>query len=427
MKKLYAFALAATCIISASASTESTVKAVSSPLSVGNNKVRLRTAVKTNTPEFKINADISEYTWNSIGTGKYVASVVPDTYGGTKDPVDVEVYEANEKAGVYKLVGVWPDKACSHELVVDASDPEFVIVPKQNTGIQDNVDGVTYIASWTWVFTEDQGNPKSSVIAQHPDIIPTLSDGIITFPAQSLALNWPEAPEDSQYGTDPGDWYDGSSTGSVVLPGAEYVDPWTLLGTATVSGDLLFGTFGKTAEDYEVELYQSTSDETQYKIPDLLKGLYSAIGWTNKSPDYTIDASDPTNVTIPLTTTGINGGTTDGLYYFCSYNQNYGSIDDCPEANRITLTENDGVITISMPYSSTYLYASTSRKLYNGNRSDVTITLTDDTAGIENIASDDNAPVEYFNLQGIRVNADNTTSGIYIRRQGSNTTKVLVK
>ncbi len=53
------------------------------------------------------------------------------------------------------------------------------------------------------------------------------------------------------------------------------------------------------------------------------------------------------------------------------------------------------------------------------------------TTGIENIvndaveAIDENAPVEYFNLQGVRV--ENPVSGLYIRRQGNKATKVLVK
>lgn len=42
---------------------------------------------------------------------------------------------------------------------------------------------------------------------------------------------------------------------------------------------------------------------------------------------------------------------------------------------------------------------------------------------VESIASDDNAPVEYFNLQGVRVN--NPDKGIYIMRQGNKTTKVV--
>ncbi len=46
-------------------------------------------------------------------------------------------------------------------------------------------------------------------------------------------------------------------------------------------------------------------------------------------------------------------------------------------------------------------------------------------SSVESIIADDNAPVEYFNLQGMRV--ENPTSGIYIRRQGSDVKKVMVK
>lgn len=48
-------------------------------------------------------------------------------------------------------------------------------------------------------------------------------------------------------------------------------------------------------------------------------------------------------------------------------------------------------------------------------------------AAIDNIAAEENnAPVEYFNLQGVRVNADNLTPGLYISRQGNETKKVLI-
>lgn len=47
-------------------------------------------------------------------------------------------------------------------------------------------------------------------------------------------------------------------------------------------------------------------------------------------------------------------------------------------------------------------------------------------SGIESVvAEDSNAPVEYFNLQGVRV--DEPQNGLYIRRQGSTVTKVIVK
>ena len=52
------------------------------------------------------------------------------------------------------------------------------------------------------------------------------------------------------------------------------------------------------------------------------------------------------------------------------------------------------------------------------------ITLPKQT-GINDITVDNaNAPVEYFNLQGVRV--DNPTSGVYIRRQGNQTEKIVI-
>ncbi|MCH5221927.1 MAG: hypothetical protein J1F05_06375 [Muribaculaceae bacterium] len=49
-----------------------------------------------------------------------------------------------------------------------------------------------------------------------------------------------------------------------------------------------------------------------------------------------------------------------------------------------------------------------------------------DKSGVNNVAvADENAPVEYFNLQGVRV--ANPENGLYIRRQGNTVTKVIVK
>lgn len=49
----------------------------------------------------------------------------------------------------------------------------------------------------------------------------------------------------------------------------------------------------------------------------------------------------------------------------------------------------------------------------------------DDSAVNEISADDANAPVEYFNLQGMKVT--NPESGIFVRRQGSKTSKVVIK
>ena len=47
--------------------------------------------------------------------------------------------------------------------------------------------------------------------------------------------------------------------------------------------------------------------------------------------------------------------------------------------------------------------------------------------GVENLGVENEAPVEYYNLEGIRVNAENLTGGIYIRRQGQKAEKVYIR
>lgn len=47
-----------------------------------------------------------------------------------------------------------------------------------------------------------------------------------------------------------------------------------------------------------------------------------------------------------------------------------------------------------------------------------------DSSGIEEAISDDTEDAEYYNLQGVRV--VNPSSGLYIKRQGGKTTKVVL-
>lgn len=49
-------------------------------------------------------------------------------------------------------------------------------------------------------------------------------------------------------------------------------------------------------------------------------------------------------------------------------------------------------------------------------------------SAISDIEQDNsNSPVEYYNIQGMRVNPDNLTNGIYIRRQGTDVKKVIIR
>ncbi len=62
---------------------------------------------------------------------------------------------------------------------------------------------------------------------------------------------------------------------------------------------------------------------------------------------------------------------------------------------------------------------------------DVPITVTfngkAESDAITSVEADANAAVEYYNLNGVRVNGDNLSAGVYVRRQGNKVSKVLVK
>lgn len=49
------------------------------------------------------------------------------------------------------------------------------------------------------------------------------------------------------------------------------------------------------------------------------------------------------------------------------------------------------------------------------------------STGIDSIEADSAAPVEYYNIQGMRIAPEALTPGLYIRRQGSKTTKVIIR
>lgn len=56
----------------------------------------------------------------------------------------------------------------------------------------------------------------------------------------------------------------------------------------------------------------------------------------------------------------------------------------------------------------------------------VKVTFEKATEGVADIEFEENAPAEYYNLQGVRMNGE-LTPGLYIRRQGNKATKVIVK
>ena len=73
-----------------------------------------------------------------------------------------------------------------------------------------------------------------------------------------------------------------------------------------------------------------------------------------------------------------------------------------------------------------YQVYATYNGVLEGEASNLSIGANGNTSGVEDIEVVEDTEVEFFNLQGVRVEGE-LTPGLYIRRQGNQATKVIVK
>lgn len=152
--------------------------------------------------------------------------------------------------------------------------------------------------------------------------------------------------------------------------------------------------------------------------------------------NWVIDARDPERVTITKGYTGFNDVSAAQGHLYC--------VDEA-SMNHIYLGHNFDVLDSSCFGKVTTDTDSEKRidfnRLWIGVQADqdingftsyysdslpVTVSFTLPTSGIDAVTpDDDNSPVEYYNLQGIKV--AEPAPGIYIRKQGEKTSKVLIR
>jgi hypothetical protein len=87
------------------------------------------------------------------------------------------------------------------------------------------------------------------------------------------------------------------------------------------------------------------------------------------------------------------------------------------------LTYIDDSNTITIPKS----FGIFNGREFTGNTVYITLPDSFKLNSVSDVSIDSNATVEYYNLNGIRVNENNLVPGLYIRRQGSTAKKVIVK
>lgn len=136
-----------------------------------------------------------EEEWVSLGTGRMVDGFLWPVFedaSAVPEEKDVEILESKATPGVYKLVKPFLDVSPnSRDLIIDATDPDFVIVTEQNTGVKSKDLGYTYVVS----LSATGYGSYDEMVADDPSYADrniTLKDGIFNIPRHSIVLSFPE-------------------------------------------------------------------------------------------------------------------------------------------------------------------------------------------------------------------------------------------
>lgn len=182
---------------------------------------------------------------------------------------------------------------------------------------------------------------------------------------------------------------------------------------------------------------------TYLKFTPSVAGELCAFCWVNKGNRLTYVVKQSDMKAIPyggteVTVSGWDGGVKyeapegDPFFNFPMYQEKLQTKAQIAEAKGETPGENDAwvlgngnqpvlaYINVKVVANETYWIFQQSSQI--GLNS---YTFTPDGAGIAGIEADQNAPVEYFNLQGVRV--AEPAAGLYIRRQGKTVSKVVIR
>lgn len=220
-------------------------------------------------------------------------------------------------------------------------------------------------------------------------------------------------------------------------------DSWV---TLEGEGEYMDGVYANIYNGVSPQTYNVTVQEHKdYKGYYRIVNPYTNGNWTaassiepalDTSQNYYlyIDATSPEKVFVEDSPLGVNFGDGEGMIssmafvYHC-YDQDapeyYGTRDD----NGL-ITFPDGSITFSEKgYSNGARLPIYNAQTNPGVTSPITLQLPASWSGINSVMTDDctSSPVEYYNLQGMRVYDAESNSGLYIRKQGGKAQKVILR
>lgn len=237
---------------------------------------------------------------------------------------------------------------------------------------------------------------------------------------------------------------DGTPHYGPVSEEVRYIAPWKHIGVAEINDQALVWSPANVGVDMKAEAYEDPHNPGFYMLKDCYKDYAANNTDTEKNlySEYVasslyIDARDPNKVNLvadaffgSLPYRGFNTGVSLNLdpdtngYNGYHYINTMGNFNNSSDNNEYGKKEGDYIKFDRNSLVTTWDKGG----FYYANYLTIKLPHVDDDAvdGVESDA-DASAPVQWYNLQGVRVDIDNVPSGVYIRRQGNAASKVAVR
>ncbi len=411
---------------------------------------------------------VEEEGWNYLGMGSMADGWV--TPGLTEDvnafynPTDyvfpVMISQSTEQPGLYKLHSPYTSSLFPfvglngntepYDIIIDATDPEFVLVSNQISGFDHNNPGnkaqryaAPYYISNQAQYFYDEGNSRDAIISYGYNS---------TFDAETgrITINYPCYGHETDNGLDMG--YSCSGTENypceITLPAGEPLPEWESIGFGTYEdGFITPGYLGNPAEyRWQVEFFAKSDEPGIYMMKNPYTSEASALYEFNavEGSDVMIkiDASNPDMVYLVPQYSGFTGydagelfpyyiGNFAGYYYLAGYPKDYieEMIGDDPEyGDKMT---ND-IITINTPIFGSdagdyfgYQWQDPEGNLLNWPAKIYLPTAQQPgPVSVKGINASEEGQTLYFNLQGQPLNSK-PTHGPWIEISGSKAEKHL--